>query len=262
MHIVPDRPEVMNAISGASGGTRDQLLGVLDEAEADDEVRCVVLRGTGGNFSGGGDLTGNAPRTSEAEDRAFLEAAESFHARLREARVPTVAAVQGYCLGAGLTLAVSCDLIIAADDATFGFPEGRLGLVGASSIVERVGAQWATFLQITGELIDADTACRLGLVLTVEPAHALVDRVSDLARRIARMPAEAVLLNRQTIRSMVDGGGGAAARAAALDGDTIALGAAARAEAPDGRRFRDIIATEGMAGMKAAQQFDKPWLKP
>jgi enoyl-CoA hydratase/carnithine racemase len=262
MHIVLDRPEVMNAISGSPGGTRDQLLDALTSAEADDGVRCIVLRAAGGNFSGGGDLTGNAPRTSEAEDRAFLEAAERFHARLRSARVPTVAAVQGYCLGAGLSLAVSCDLVIAADDASFGFPEGRLGLVGASAIVEQVGSQWATFLQITGELIDANTACRLGLVLTVEPADALLDRVSDLARRIARMPAEAVQVNRQTIRSIVDAGGGAASRAAALDGDTIGLGAAARAEAPDGRRFRDILAAEGMAGMKAARamQYDRPWL--
>jgi hypothetical protein len=77
------------------------------------------------------------------------------------------------------------------------------------------------------------------------------------------MPAEAVRLNRQTIRAMVDAGGAAASRAAAIDGDTIGLGAAARAEAPDGRRFRDIIATEGMAGMKAARalQFDRPWLE-
>lgn len=262
--ILIDRPAVMNAISAGPGGTRDQLIEALRAAEADPVVGCVLVRGAGDNFSGGGDLTGNVRRETEAEHRAFLETADAFHSALRTSSLPTVAAVQGYCLGAAVTLACSCDLVVAADDARFGFPEGRLGLVGASSVVTTIGRQWATFLMLTGELIDADRAREIGLVLTVEPVAELDDRTRDLAARIARMPREAVLANRRTIAAVADAAGDAPGRAAAIDGDTHTLTISDQATAPDGRTFRSIIDAEGMAGLKAARaaQYRDPWLRP
>ena len=261
--ITIDRPAVMNAISGRVGGTRDQLIDALTTAENDPTVGCAILTGAGAHFSGGGDLTGNAHRTTAAEHRAFLEAADRFHDRFRNARIPVVAAVSGYCLGAGVLLASSCDLVIAADDAKFGFPEGRLGLVGATGVVTRVGAQWATFLMLTGEAIDAETARSLGLVLTVEAASELDGRVRDLAGRISRMPREAVLLNRRAIRAAAEAAGDVAARAAAIEADTETLGKADQATAPDGRTFRSIIDAEGMSGVKAARaaQYTDSWLR-
>ena len=82
----------------------------------------------------------------------------------RGATLPVVAAVHGYCLGAAMRLVAACDFVVAADTARLGFPEGRMGLDGVSPLVTTVGRQWAKFLIMTGELIDADQAAehRLG----------------------------------------------------------------------------------------------------
>lgn len=262
--IVLNRPDVLNAISARPGGTRDQILGALARAEADPGVGCVLLRGEGRAFCGGGDVTGNRRREHAADELAFLEQADRFHDRLRASAVPVVAAVHGYCLGAGLALAAACDLVIAADDARFGFPEGRIGLVGASTVVTTIGRQWAKFLMCTGELLTAEQARAIGLVLAVEPAGELVPRALDLAARIARMPREAVLANRRAIDAVADAAGDAAGRVAARGHDAVTLSMADRATAPDGRTFRQILEQEGMAGMKAAreQQYSTPWLRP
>jgi enoyl-CoA hydratase/carnithine racemase len=262
--VALDRPEVLNAISGREGGTRDQILHAVGTAESDPTVGCVVLRGNGRAFCGGGDLTGNARRETLEEHRAFLERANGFHEHLVSSRLPIIAAVHGHCLGAGLMLAAACDLVVAGRSAMFGFPEGRLGLIGASVLAPRIGRQWAKFLTLTGESISADRASEIGLVLAVEPDEELQDRVVDLARRIARMPSEAVLLNRQSIDAVADAAGDAAARAAALDRDAATLDAADRATAPDGRTFRSILDAEGIDGLKRARaaQYDTNWLRP
>lgn len=177
--------------------------------------------------------------------------------------MPTIAAVHGYCLGAGVLLAAACDLVIAADDARFGFPEGRIGLVGASPLAPLIGRQWTKFLMMTGELITAEQARQLGLVLTVEPAGELQDRVLDLADRIARMPTTGVAANRRTIDAVADAAGDSAARAAAVEHDAQTLAVADHASAPDGRTFRSIVDAEGIEGLKRAraEQYDAPWLR-
>jgi enoyl-CoA hydratase/carnithine racemase len=261
--IALDRPDKLNAISARPGGTRDQLIAALTMAENDPNIGCVVIRGRGRAFCGGGDLTGNARRTSIEQHRAFLAGAEAFHARLRSSSLPTIAAVHGHCLGAGLLLAEACDLVLASESATFGFPEGRLGLVGVTALIPVVGRQWAKFLMLTGESIDAHRAERLGLVLTVEPDDELFDRAHELAVRIARMPRESVLLNRRAIEGVDDAAGRSGARAAAIELDAETLDAADRAQAPDGRTFREILETEGMPGLKQAReaQYREPWLR-
>ncbi len=260
--ITLDRPAMLNAISARPGGTRDQIIHAIELAESDPEIGCVVINGNGRAFCGGGDLTGNARRQTLDEHRAFLESANAFHERLAASRVPTIAAVHGYCLGAGVLLAVACDFVIAGDDAKFGFPEGRLGLVGAAVLTPLLGRQWAKFLMLTGENVDAATACRIGLVLTVEPADQLTGRVAELAGRIARMPGESVELNRRAIDAVADAAGEAAARRTAVEHDADTLAASDRACAPDGRTFRQIIDAEGMDGLKRAraQQYSDPWL--
>ena len=116
---------------------------------------------------------------------------------------------------------------------------------------------------LTGEPITADRACSLGLVLTVEPDDELHERVLDLARRIARMPRDSVRSNRRAIDAVADASGEAAAREAAIVGDTATLSVANLATAPDGRPFRTIIDTEGVEGVKRARaaQYDEPWLR-
>jgi enoyl-CoA hydratase/carnithine racemase len=261
--ITLDRPDKLNAISAREGGTRDQILWALTDAEQDDKIGSVVVRGAGRGFSSGGDVTGNARRETPLEHLAFLERAEAFHLRVRQTRLPVVAAVHGVCLGAALSLVASCDLVLAAASARFGLPEGRIGLVGAGPLVPIVGRQWAKFLMFSGEEISADVARQIGLVLTVEPDDELHDRAGDLARRLARLPREAVSLNKRAIDAVADAAGDAAGREAALLADSLTLANSGRAAAPDGRTFRDIITAEGMPGLKAARaaQYDTPWLR-
>jgi enoyl-CoA hydratase/carnithine racemase len=261
--ITLNRPKMLNALSARAGGTRDQIITALDLAEGDAAVGCVVLRGAGRSFCGGGDLTGNAKRLRAIDDLHFMEAAEAFHQRIRSSSVPTIAAVHGHCLGAGVLLATSCDLVIAGENAEFGFPEGRLGLVGASTLVPVIGRQWAKFLMLTGESVSAEQAKEIGLIFTIEPDDELFDRAHDLAKRIARMPSEGASLNRKAIDAVADASGDAAGRLAAVGHDAVTLSIAADAKAPDGRSFRAILETEGMDGLKTARraQYTEPWLR-
>jgi enoyl-CoA hydratase/carnithine racemase len=258
-----DRPDKLNAISARPGGTRDQVSWALSDAENDPAIGSVLLSGAGRGFSSGGDLSGNARRETSFEHQAFLEEAEAFHRRLRQARLPVVAAVHGVCLGAALTMVASCDLVIAATSAQFGLPEGRIGLVGATAVVPVVGRQWAKFLMLTGETISAAQAREIGLVLTVEADDELLSRGRDLAVRLSRLPREALLLNKRAIDSVADASGDAAGRIAGLAADSVTLANSGRAAAPDGRTFREIIDSDGMSGLKAARaaQYDAAWLR-
>jgi enoyl-CoA hydratase/carnithine racemase len=260
--IVLNRPEILNAISAREGGTRDQILWALSEADADDAIGCVIIRGAGRAFCGGGDLTGNTPRDSPAEELDFVERSDQFLAQLRRIHIPVVAAVHGYCLGAGVGLAAASDMVIASEGARFGIPEGRIGLIGTTHLTPVIGRQWAKFLVLTGELIDARTAREIGLVMRVVPEELLYSRCEDLARRIARMPREAVALNKRSVNAVADAieaPGIIAGRAH----DALTLSNSGRAQAPDGRRFRDILGAEGMPGLKQARdaQWTDPWFE-
>jgi enoyl-CoA hydratase/carnithine racemase len=261
--IVLDRPEQLNPISARRGGTRDQIVWALQDAEEDLDVGCVLLRGAGRAFSSGGDLTGNAPRETPFEQNEFLERSDHFHDRLRKASLPIVAAVHGYCLGAALQLIAACDFVVAAESGRFGVPEGRIGLVGASPLVPMVGRQWAKFLVLTGELIDATRAQQIGLVLTVEPDDELLERARELCRRLARLPREAVLLNKRTVDAIADASGDASGRLTAAARDVVTLSHSPHAKAPDGRTFAEIRGGEGMDGIKRAReaQYAGPWLR-
>jgi enoyl-CoA hydratase/carnithine racemase len=260
--IALNRPDRLNPISARPGGTRDQILDALADAEADPAIGAVLLRGEGRAFSAGGDLTGNAPRETLAQHEEFLETAEVFHTRLRDSPLPLVAAVHGHCLGAALALVASCDFVVAAEHATFGLPEGRLGLVGATPLVPILGRQWAKFLILTGEPIGAALARDLGLVLRVEPDDELLGRARELARRLARLPRDAVASNKRAVDAVADASGEDAGRRAGIAHDAVTLANSAHATAPDGRTFREIIDTEGVGGLKRARdaQYTGSWL--
>ncbi|HVU71422.1 MAG TPA: enoyl-CoA hydratase/isomerase family protein [Mycobacteriales bacterium] len=258
-HITLSRPEKRNALAAA---TRAELLTAFAAAGRDPAVGAVLLAGEGPDFCAGGDLTGAPKRETLADHRAFLVEVDAFHAAVRDCPVPVIAAVHGNVLGAGLLLAASCDLVVAADTAVLGLPEGRIGLVGGTGLVAAVGRQWAKMLQLSGELISADRAAQIGLVLTCVPAADLRSRTTELAERLARMPREATTLNKRAIDAVADAADDPARRQAAIEHDAVTLDTAKRALAPDGRAFADIIATEGMRGLKAAreQQWTEPWL--
>lgn len=196
--ITMNRPEVANAQNTA---LIDGIDAALDEADADDEIRVVVLAGNGRHFSSGHDLKA---LVGEAEPDAWRLMRETPEGKFRHEQVmyydrclriysfrkPTIAAVQGACVAAGLMLACMCDLIVAADDATFQNPVLRMTGAGVELLVEpwELGIRKAKEFLWTGEKIDAQEAWRLGLVNRVVPRAELAERVDELADRVALVP--------------------------------------------------------------------------
>jgi len=196
--ITMNRPEVANAQNTA---LIDDLDAAFDEADADDAVRVVVLAGAGEHFSSGHDL--KALVGQEAPDAwvAMRETPEGkFHhekvmyfdrcMRIHDFRKPTIAAVQGSCVAAGLMLACMCDLIVAADDAVFQNPVLRMTGAGVELLVEpwELGIRKAKEFLLTGDRIDAGEAWRLGLVNKVVPRAELLIATRELAAKVALVP--------------------------------------------------------------------------
>jgi enoyl-CoA hydratase/carnithine racemase len=261
-HVVLNRPDKLNAIGVQ---TREEIARALTEASDDAAIGCVLIRGNGRAFCAGGDLSriGDAPAPDTLEDNQRLnEQIMAFNAVIRDTAKPVIAAVHGLCLGTALGFIAQCDFVIAADDARFGLIEGRIGHPGATDLVPVIGAAWTRFLIYTGEMIDAARAERIGLVLTVEPAEQLLARAADLSERLARMPREALGLNKAAIEAVLESSGRAEGRIAGRARDAVTKTATSAARAPDGRRFEDILRDEGMTGMKAAraEQYSENWL--
>jgi len=168
--ITYDRPEVLNAINGA---LRQDLNAAWERFRADEEAWVGIVTGAGRAFCVGADLRDGAA-SAGTWPGSFWE-------------IPTIAAVNGYCLGYGLTLVTACDFVLAADDAQFGMPEVRLGvptIVGAIRLPRRVGMQAALELLLTGERIDATRAAEIGLALRVVPRAELLDEARRFADRL------------------------------------------------------------------------------
>ncbi|MGE0385148.1 MAG: enoyl-CoA hydratase/isomerase family protein [Gammaproteobacteria bacterium] len=266
-HVVLNRPEKLNAMGAGPGSSRAEIAHALDVAAADDGVGAVLISANGRAFCGGGDLArgGEAAAPPTPLDHlAFNQEIVRFNAGLRAVPKPVIAAVHGLCVGTALGFISQLDFVIAADDARFGLIEGRIGHPGASDLVPVIGAAWTRFLIYTGELIDAAQAERIGLVLIVVPRAQLLERATDLAERLARMPREALRLNKLCIENVLEASGRAAGRLAGRAHDAITLSMAGAARAPDGRRFEEILAREGIEGVKQAraQQYSEPWLQP
>ena len=187
------RPEVRNALNQA---TNEELLRVARELAGDTAVRAVVLTGAGEKaFVAGADiaefrgLTPEQARQSSWLGRKVIDAIEG-------SPQPWVAAVNGFALGGGCELALGCDIRFAADNARFGQPEVGLGITpgwgGTQRLPREVGNGWASYLCLSGRLIDAEEARRIGLVQAVFPAAELQAEALKLARELAARPPLAV----------------------------------------------------------------------
>lgn len=198
--VTLDRPEARNAISTELA---DALAGVLEPLSTDRAVRAVVLTGAGDRaFSAGADLR----ERGGFSDHDWFVQRESFRGAfgaVRRCPLPTVAAVFGFALGGGFELALCCDLIVAADDATLGLPEVQLGLVpaggGTQLLVRRAGPAVAKDLVLTGRRVDAAEAGQLGLVDRVVPRAELLATAQGLAAQIAANAPTAVRLAKWAI---------------------------------------------------------------
>jgi enoyl-CoA hydratase/carnithine racemase len=173
----------------------------LERLETDPEVRCLILTGNGRSFSVGSDIR------EFKQDPAWLLLSEQIETGLNRAieqsRLPVIAACNGYTLGGGAVLALACDLRIAAASARFGFPEVNVGAFASGSGTQRlprlIGRGRALDLLLTGRIIDAREAERLGLVDMVAPDSDLVARALDLAEEIAHKPAAAITASKRCI---------------------------------------------------------------
>jgi enoyl-CoA hydratase len=216
--ITMNRPEVANAQNSA---LIDGIDAAFDLADADDDVRVVILAGAGRHFSSGHDLkdlVGRPDGPSGADHwRAMRETPEGKFRheeimyfgrckRIHDFRKPTIAAVQGSCVAAGLMLACMCDLIVAADDAVFQNPVLRMTGAGVELLVEpwELGIRKAKEFLWTGEKIDAAEAWRLGLVNRVVPSAELTERVRELATRVALVPPVTAQVVKRTINHTAD----------------------------------------------------------
>jgi enoyl-CoA hydratase/carnithine racemase len=197
-----NRPERLNAVVPA---LVDDLLEAL-EAAANSGARAVVLAGRGRAFCAGHDLKEPVP---DGDSRARLDRLQDVTRRLRTLPQPVIAAVHGYAIGAGAEFALGCDLILAAEDAVFAFPEVSLGLsvTGAASrlLPMLVGPLKAKELVLLGERVDGKAAHGIGLVNAAVPADELMDRAIAWATKIAGHPAEAATMAKRALDSGLDG---------------------------------------------------------
>ncbi len=179
--ITVNRPDKLNALNDA---TIAELGMAIDAAVADASVGAVILTGAGRAFVAGADISELASQSPlEAQQRA--RAGQAVFRRFETSPKPVIAAVNGFSLGGGCELAMACHLRIASEKAKFGQPEAKLGIVpgfgGSQRLPRLVGRGAALKLLLTGDMIDAAEAHRLGLADEVVPAEQLMDRARALA---------------------------------------------------------------------------------
>ena len=192
-----NRPQALNALNGA---LMRELAAAVDAFEADHKIGCMVITGSEKAFAAGADIKEMAGKSFT--DAYFEDFTAAWH-RVAEARKPVIAAVAGFALGGGCELAQQCDLIIAADNAKFGQPEIKLGIIpgigGTQRLTHAVGKAKAMDLILTGRMMDAAEAERSGLVARVVPAASLMDEAMKVAETIAAMPLPAVLAAKEAV---------------------------------------------------------------
>ena len=205
--LVLNRPEKRNALNGALV----EALGAALDRAADEEARVVLLRGEGPDFCSGADLA-ELEEAAEAGAEASLDDASRMgrlFVAMRRHTAPVVAAVHGRALAGGCGLATACDLILAREDAEFGYPEIRLGFVPAMvmAILRRKVPEGRAFeLAVRGERIAAAEAERIGLVNRVYGDDEFDDGVTEYVRSLAARPATAVRLTKRLLYGL-DGAG-------------------------------------------------------
>ncbi|MCU0764855.1 MAG: enoyl-CoA hydratase-related protein [Burkholderiaceae bacterium] len=189
-----------------------ELRRVFEALAGDDGVRCIVVRGAGGNFAAGADLDEFAEVHHDLDSgrRFHLETVVPSLAAIRDAPQPVLAAVSGVCAGGGLQIALACDLRIAADTARFGVPVGRLGfpvvLPELRLLLERLGQAVTAELLLTGRMLGAGEAYDRGLISRAVAAVEFEQAVGETVHAIAAGSPLAARRNKAQIRQLVESG--------------------------------------------------------
>jgi len=191
--VTLNRPKVLNALNAAMLRELDEL---FSELQLDDAVRAVLLRGAGGKaFAAGADI-GELAQADATSGEQLAGSAQRVFRRIETMGKPVIASIDGFALGGGCELAMACTLRLASDVARLGQPEIKLGLIpgygGSQRLPRLVGQGAALKMVLTGTMVDAAEALRIGLVDEVVPAEKLMERATELARLIAGMPPLAV----------------------------------------------------------------------
>ncbi|MEA2646737.1 MAG: enoyl-CoA hydratase [Chloroflexota bacterium] len=200
--IVLSRAEQYNTITPA---LRDELAAAIDAADADDEVHVILLRAEGPAFCAGYGLdwsteamaqeAGSGRAWDIPADMAFMQTFVDTYMKLWYARKPTIAAVQGWCVGGGTDMVLCADIIVAAEGASFGYPPSRVwGTPTTAMWVYRLGFEKAKRYLLTGDEITGPEAARIGLVLETVPDAELEARAFALASRMARLPINQLVM--------------------------------------------------------------------
>jgi len=240
--ITLNRPDALNALSHR---LVDELEAALNEAEADDRVRVVILSGAGRAFSAGYDLKEDADGGERTAYEWQGELARDLEVTMRiwELTKPVIAAVHSYCLAGACELAMACDLTIAAEDAVFGEPEVRYGSGPVTLLMPwLIGVKKTKELLYTGDTIDAQEALRLGLVNRVVARESLEQEAEALALKVARVPPEVMRLTKGPINRTFEIMG----LYAALDGNLQASSILNSAGSPEQLEFNRIVQEEGL----------------
>lgn len=196
--ITLNRPKQLNALNDA---LMDALGAALKTLDADPAIGCIVLTGSDKAFAAGADIAAMAQKTFPATY------GENFISRnwetILQIRKPVIAAVRGYALGGGCELAMMCDLIVAADNAQFGQPEIKIGIIpgagGTQRLTRAVGKAKAMDLVLTGRMMDAIEAERSGLVARVVPADRVVDEAVAMGETISAYSRPSVMMAKESV---------------------------------------------------------------
>ena len=200
MTVTLNRPKAKNA---ANKALAEGVAAAMDELDSNDDIRVAILTGAGGTFCSGMDLkafvTGEMPMV---EGRGFAGITE------KPPQKPLIAAVEGYALAGGLELMITCDLIVAADNAKFGIPEVKRGLAAAAGglirLPRQIPSRLAMELALTGDFITAERAERMGLINRVVPAGTALEAAKELAAAICANGPLAVRISKQVVTESAD----------------------------------------------------------
>jgi enoyl-CoA hydratase/3-hydroxyacyl-CoA dehydrogenase len=187
--IIINRPHRLNAFNEV---LIEELGDILETAEKDPSLKCVVVTGEGDRaFSAGADLT-MFPKATPVKAEEFSRAGQKVFGKIEEMSKPVIAAINGFALGGGLELALACDFRVAAEHAELGSPEINLGLIpgwgGTQRIVRNLGLAKAKELVMLGNRLNADEALKIGLVNKVVHYDKLRDEVRELAKKLSEGP--------------------------------------------------------------------------
>ena len=183
--VTIDRPEALNALNSTVIAELEQVVTAL---ESDRDVRCMILTGEGRSFVAGADIGAQYPL--DLDGGRWGQRGSALFRRIEKLEFPTIAAVNGFALGGGCELALSCDIILASEKAKFGQPEVGLGITpgfsGTQRLPRRAGVAKAKELIFSGKMIKADEAKEIGLVNAVYAPEALMDGALEMAKSFTK----------------------------------------------------------------------------